>query len=514
MDTGEWENRTALPAAERNAVRLPKRPTIFEINTAVWLRRLGAEEGRGPLRLDEVPASAWDRLGSLGIDAVWLMGVGQRSALGRELALADPGRMAAMRDAVPDLRDEDAIGSPYCVREYVVDERFGGNEALAVAREELARRGLGLLLGFIPNHVAPDHAWLAERPELLIRGTEHDLLADPESFIETPDGIFARGRDPFFPAWPDVVQVNGFSPALREAHVEILSMMAERCDGVRCDMAMLMCTDIFARTWGERAGVIPDNEYWVEIIGAVKAQRPDFTFIAEAYWDTERRLQEQGFDYCYDKLLYDYLLDDDAEAARAHLRAGVGYQDKLLRFVENHDEPRATTAFGPDRARVAAVVTSMLPGARLFHDGQFDGLRTHVPVFLNRGPVEPADPDTQEFYRRLLGAIADSGLRDAAWSIAEVSGWPDNDSQRNLVAWQWWGEAGSYVVVANLTAESAQARVHLTGDWARRDWSLDDPINDQHFNRSGDELAQDGLYVDLAPWQFHFFAFTEAGTHR
>lgn len=487
-------------------MRLPKRPTIYEINVAVWLRRLGEEAGRPPLRLDEVPGAVWDDLAALRVDAVWLMGVGRRSEAGRALALADPGRRAAMREALPDLRDDDVSGSPYCLGEYAIDERFGGDEGLALARRELAVRGVGLLLGFIPNHVAPDHPWLRGAPDLLIRGTEHDLATDPGSFLRTPDGIFARGRDPFFPAWPDVVQLNAFAPALREAHIRVLTAIAQRCDGVRCDMAMLLCNEVFARTWGERAGAAPEEEYWTEVIGAVKTGHPGFTFIAEAYWDMERALQRQGFDYCYDKRLYDHLVDGDVAAVRRSLREDVDYQDGLLRFVENHDERRAAAVFEPARLRAAAVVTSSLPGARLFHDGQFEGKRVHLPVFLDREPAEPVDRETRAFYRRLLPAISDSGLGDAAWLPAETTGWADNDTHRNLVAWQWSGPAGRHLVVVNLSARDAQARVRLAGDWAGRAWALEDPVNGQRFERSGDELSRDGLYVDLAPWQFHFFA--------
>lgn len=490
-------------------MRLPKRPTIYEINTALWLRRLGTDQGRDPLRLDEVPAETWDELATLHIDAVWLMGVGQRSPAGRELALADSRRMASMREALPDLSDEDVIGSPYCLREYAVDERFGGDEALAVARQELAERGIALILGFIPNHIAPDHPWLKDHPERLIRGSEHDFLANPESFIRTPDGIFARGRDPHFPAWPDVVQLNAFSPGLREAHIEILGAIATRCDGVRCDMAMLTCNDVFAHTWGERAGAMPEEDYWPQIIDAVKAEHPDVTLIAEAYWDMERMLQEQGFDYCYDKRLYDHLVNDDAEAARDHLRTGVGYQDKLLRFIENHDEQRAATVFGCTRSRAAAVATSTLPGARLFHDGQFEGHTVHIPMFLGRGPAEPIDAEARSFYQHLLHVVSESDLQQAVWAPAELSGWPDNDSYRQLVAWQWAGSAGPYLVVVNFSDADAQARVHLAGTWVGTQWDLKDAINGQHFERSGDELAHDGLYVDLGPWQFHFFAFAE-----
>src|SRR3954464_9960750 len=111
-------------------MRWPARPTIYEINTAVWLQR------RGGARLDAVPAARWDALGALGVDAVWLMGVWQRSPAGLAIALADGGLMAGFRAALPDLTEADIIGSPYCVREYVIDERFGGAEALATARRE------------------------------------------------------------------------------------------------------------------------------------------------------------------------------------------------------------------------------------------------------------------------------------------------------------------------------------------------------------------------------------------
>ena len=71
-------------------MRLPPRPTIYEINTAVWLERLGRDGGR-PLTLAEVPDAAWDAIAALPVDAVWLMGVWERSPAGLEIARADPG---------------------------------------------------------------------------------------------------------------------------------------------------------------------------------------------------------------------------------------------------------------------------------------------------------------------------------------------------------------------------------------------------------------------------------------
>ncbi|HKO25906.1 MAG TPA: alpha-amylase family glycosyl hydrolase [Solirubrobacteraceae bacterium] len=489
-------------------MRLPPRLTLYEINAATWLERLGRVRGR-PLGLGEVPVAEWDALAALPVDAVWLMGVWQRSPKGLHIALADPGLDVEFHAALPDLRSEDVIGSPYCVRDYVVDDRFGGPEGLAAAREQLAARGLGLILDYVPNHVAPDHPWTRERSECLLPGTEQDLAEHPDMFIRTAGGIAARGRDPYFPPWPDVVQLNAFSPALREAVADTLFGLAAQCDGLRCDMAMLMTNEVFARTWGTRAGPAPAEDYWSTLIPRVKREYPDMLFIAEAYWDMEWTLQEQGFDLCYDKRLYDRLLHDPADSVRGHLQAERSYQERLIRFIENHDEPRAAASFESAQTRAAAVVMSTLQGARLYHDGQFEGRRTHLPVFLGREPEEQPDPELAAFYRRLLRAVADAEVREGEWQLCVLEGWSDNDSYRRLVAWCWATPQSRHLVAVNLSAESAQARVRLPwDDLAGEAWGLEDRLDGHVFEREGDELAGEGLYVALGPWGLHFLALS------
>lgn len=485
-------------------VSLPPRPSIYEINTAVWLERLG-RAGTRPLQLAGVPAAEWDRIAAFPVDAVWLMGVWQRSPAGLQIALTNPELEAGNRAALPDLRPEDVIGSPYCVRDYAVDDRFGGPAGLAAARKELAARGLGLVLDYVPNHVAPDHPWVTERPDCLVQGSQDDLAQHPEAFVETAGGIFANGRDPYFAPWPDVVQLNAFSPALRAAVAETLTRIAAQCDAVRCDMAMLMTNDVFERTWGSRAGSPPDAEYWPPLIESTKQSQPGFQFIAEAYWDMEWTLQQQGFDCCYDKRLHDRLVNDPATAVRGHLQADASYQERLIRFIENHDEPRAAATFGPAQARAAAVAMSTLQGGRLFHDGQFEGRRVRIPVFLRRGPDEPVDADLRDFYARLLTGIASSELGAGRWHLCDCSGWPDNDSYQRLVAW-CWEAASRHLVIVNLSDQPAQARVHLPWDGLEGvDWTLDEKLSDQRLVRAGDELAADGLYVALDPWAQNFF---------
>ena len=254
------------------------------------------------------------------------------------LRLADPGFRSTTSAALPDATEADVVGSPYCVRRFAVDACLGGREGLASARAALAERGLRLLLDFVPNHVAPDHAWVADHPEYFVRGSEDDLAAAPQAWLRTAGGIYARGRDPNSPPWPDVVQLDPMSAPLREAAVATLNDIAGQCDGVRCDMAMLFLDEVAQRTWAGRLQPVRDQPYWREVTSRVRHAHPDFLFLAEAYWDLEGPLFEQGIDFCYDKPLYDRLRDGDAASVRAHLLADSRRQARFVRFLENHDE--------------------------------------------------------------------------------------------------------------------------------------------------------------------------------
>src|SRR5277367_6388527 len=311
----------------------PRYPTVYEINTWAWLSDLSRKYGK-TLDLSSVPSQEWDAIAAYGFDAVWLMGVWERSPAGIAIANRNEGLLEDFRRALPDFSPADNVGSPYSIRRYIVDPHLGGPEGLAVARAELSKRGMKLLLDFVPNHLAPDHPWVSEHPEYFICGNSEDFGNDPSSYIEVGGKFCACGRDPFFPAWPDVLQLNAFEPGLRQAVLETVSSIAQQCDGVRCDMAMLMLNAIFERTWGTRVGPPPATEYWVDLISAIKSSHPGFLFIAEAYWDLEWELQQQGFDFCYDKKLYDRLEHSNAESIRLHLSADPAYQNKLLLFIE------------------------------------------------------------------------------------------------------------------------------------------------------------------------------------
>jgi hypothetical protein len=277
-------------------------------------------------------------------------------------------------------------------------------------------------------------------------------------------------------------------------------------------MAMLLLNSVFERTWGQSAGQRPTTEYWDDVIPTIKKAHPEFIFIAEAYWDMEWELQQKGFDFCYDKRLYDRLEHDDAESVRLHLCADLAYQEKLLRFLENHDEPRAAATFSSAKEQAAAVTIFSLPGARLFHEGQFEGRKVRLPVFLGRRPAEPVDKALQSFYEKLLAAINASIFHDGEWKLCERNGWPDNPSFQHLVAWSWVKDDDRRLIVVNLSDGAVQARVQVPWTEIRGlTWCLADALSDARYDRDGDDMLSRGLYVDLGPWGCNFFQCNRTG---
>jgi len=493
---------TAVPA---DVSVWPRYPTLYEIDTWVWLSELKQKYGKN-LDLSSLPSTEWDAIAAFGLDAVWLMGVWERSPAGVAIANQNKSLLEDFRRALPDFRIEDNVGSPYCVRRYVVDQHLGGTQGLAIARRELSKRGVNLVLDFVPNRVAPDHPWATEHPEYFIRGNSDDIRNGPSSYIGVCGRVCACGRDPYFPAWPDGLQLSAFEPGLRQAVIETISTIAQQCDGVRCDMAMVMLNPIFERTWGDHAGPRPATEYWLDVISAIKSRYPGFLFIAEAYWDLEWELQQQGFDFWYDKKLYDRLEHSNAENTRLHLCADLAYQGKLLRFIENHDEPQAAATFSPVKHRAAALTTTTLPGIKLFHEGQFEGRKVRPPVFLGRRPDEPVNEDLRGFYGKLLEAVNRKAFREGQWSLCERTGWPDNASFQNLVAWSWVHDDERYLIVVNLSDCPVQAQVQVRwADAGGGKWHLIDVLSGATYERDGHGMLSPGLYVELAPWNYHFF---------
>ena len=490
---------------QAQAAGLSLYPSLYQINTRVWLTALAQTLGR-PATLDDIPDSELDRLTELGFEWIWFLSVWQTGSAGQRISRANPEWRKEFHETLPDLREEDIGGSGFAITGYTVHEQLGGNAALARLRERLRKRGLRLLLDFVPNHTALDHPWVREHPEYYVPGTEADLARAPQNYIRLEaagNRIFAYGRDPYFPGWPDALQLNYGNPETQEAMIGELLRIAGQCDAVRCDMAMLVLPDVFQRTWG-----IPSQPFWPRATQCVREHFPGFRFMAEVYWDLEWTLQQQGFDYTYDKRLYDRLRQGNARPVREHLFAGLDYQTRMARFLENHDEPRAAATFSPEIHEAAAVVTYLSPGLRFFHQGQFEGWKKRISPHLVRGPAEPVDEQIRSFYDRLLELLEQPAVRNGEWKLLEcVPAWDGNSSNDAFIAYAWQGLSGERLLVAaNYASHQSQCYVRLPfSDLHGKQWKLRDSLSDACYKRDGNDLEARGLYLDVPAWHCHVF---------
>lgn len=487
---------------------MPKNPHLLEISAWPWLERHSREQGR-TVTLADVREEYWDHLARLGFDCVFLMGVWRRSTIGREIARTDRGLIAAYDRALPGWTDEDVVGSPYCIQSYEPDDRMGGWSALDAVHQRLRDRGMALLLDFVPNHTAFDHPWIATHPERYVLGTRDDYERAPREFRPTiaADGrtaYIACARDPYFPPWTDVAQLNYFNIDTRVAMLDTLRSIAAHCDGVRCDMAMLVFNDVFDRTWRRLLAdrwPTPVSEFWTD---ATRSFR-ELIYLAEVYWDLEARALEQGFDFAYDKRLLDALHSQSrASRVRAVLTGEHLDASRLARFLENHDEPRSadTLAWG---VTASASLLGSIPGLRFFYDGQLSGYRIKTPVQLGRWRDEPVDTAIRELYERVLRFATHPALRDGAWRLLDVSPASDDTSQ-NVVAYRWRSEDALAVITINLGASASEAHVNVAAELGpATTFEFEDALTGATYNWTRASLEHRGLWVRLDAGKAHLF---------
>jgi hypothetical protein len=481
-------------------------PSLLQINTRVWLTALSRHLGR-PATLEDIPDQALDELAVKGFDWIWLLSVWQTGDASRVVSLTHPEWRREFQETLPDLMDADIQGSGFAITAYSVHRSLGGDTALAHLRNRLRERGLKLMLDFVPNHTGLGHAWVEEHPEYYVAGTEDDLSRAPRNYtwVKRPQGdlLLAHGRDPYFSGWTDTLQLNYGNPATQEAMMGELLRIVGQCDGARCDMAMLLLPEVFQKTWGASA-----RDFWPEAIRRVREKVSAFCFMAEVYWDLEWTMLQQGFDYAYDKRLYDRLHEGRPRPVREHFRAELAYQTRLARFLENHDEPRAAATFPGSQHQAAAVITYLAPGLRFFHQGQLEGRLKRISPHLGRAPEEPENEPLRNFYERLLKVLRRAAARVGQWQLLECApAWDGNSSNDAFIAFSWHHTNGEHLlVVVNYAPHQAQCYVRLSfPELGGRLWRLRDLMGEAQYERDGNGLQSSGLYLDLAPWQWHVF---------
>lgn len=483
-------------------------PRILEINTRVWLKK------KKLTSVAEISESQIDEWKDLGFDYIWLMGIWKTNKDIIAQYCFEPDLVSSYTNALKDWRTEDIIGSPYSIDCYEVNPDLGTESELLQLRERLHKKGIKLILDFVSNHLSVGSRLVKEKKEIFLPADEYLFRNDPYTFFKSPYNskeYFAHGRDPLFPPWKDTIQINFYSNEARNFLIETLNKISDLCDGVRCDMAMLSLNNIFYNTW---VGALkkygyekPGKEFWSEAINAVKSEKPEFVFIAEAYWDLEWQLQQLGFDFTYDKRLLDRLAGNDIKSVKDHLHAEKDFQQKSVRFIENHDEDRAASKFGKDRSLAAATIISTIQGMILYHDGQFEGKKIKLPVQLGREPFEKEDDRIKNYYYKLLRITKYSAFRKGEWNMLDSIPAATSDySFENILIWQWKYENNLFIVAVNYANSTSRCRVKFETPKDKMILNLNDILNSVSYERSIEEINERGLYIELKPFSSHIFS--------
>lgn len=426
-------------------------PILYEVNTRVWLRELSEKAGR-TITLVDVPDGEIENWQRLGFTHIWLMGVWQVGPRARETALQHWEKEWSKQ--IPS-SVEDVQGSPYAIQEYAVDVRIGDALALLLFKERLNRAGLRLIIDFVPNHLGLDSTEPIRFPARFVHSNE----PRPGTFeAEARFGkrYFAHGRDPYFAPWMDTVQFDYRVIETHQAMTAVAQTASAYGDGLRCDMAMLLIPEIFQQTWKEfpsQGAHLTGDNFWRKAISAVRQLQPQTEMIAEVYWDREEELQECGFDYTYNKRVYDYLIRGQDSELREFLRTRSSkFLRKSVHFVENHDEPRVASQFRLERHKAAAALVLFLPGMALLHDGQLEGRKQFARIQMSRRAEEQPDAEVQAFYEKLLLAIQGSQVRRGTGTLLETEG--------AVVGVKWQGrEKQADLALVNLGAQEQVVRL-------------------------------------------------------
>ncbi|MDR1123395.1 MAG: hypothetical protein LBL61_02060 [Elusimicrobiota bacterium] len=480
-------------------------PHVLEINTHIWFRTLQRNGNGSPQTLADVPQEGLLSIKKLGFDAVWLMGVWLESPASRQIARNDKAINDYLQKVRPGYSREDIMGSQYSIYGYDVHPFLGGNEALLKLKKRLNDMGIALILDFAGNHLSVDHPLTLSEPEIFVRSQGEPQ--DKTLFFQTKNGDWlAHGKDPYFPPWTDTAQINHFNPKARKFLTDSLLKISKLCDGLRCDMVMLMLNKVFKDAWGRFVSEpAPQEEFWPQAIAEVKANAPLFVFSAEVYWGLEWEVQESGFDYTYDKILYDRLLMSSPQDILGHLNAEHLYQKRSIRFISNHDEQTPSTAFGVEKSKAAAAVMSTISGMKLFTIPQLWGVKERFPIqYITKG--FEVNRDIFNFYNKLLAIVNDPCFHGGQVALKRIRPVSDDDqTSANIMAWAWTQFTTCKIVAINYS--NAPARCLLPIDKVPQSAML--PITEEFTQQvlrvPTDEAKKTGLRLELKPYECKIF---------
>ncbi|KAL0236855.1 hypothetical protein PCE1_000252 [Barthelona sp. PCE] len=483
---------------------------IFEQSAAPWLYALSQKYGT-KITFANIPDAEINFIVDFKFDLLYLLGVWQKGEIGPNLDRNNPDILEDCHKLMDNCNPKvDIIGSPFSIVEFVVAEEFGGNEGLAVLRQQLKRHGVGLMLDYVPNHTALDSPNVEACPECYIRCPE-GWDCDPEVYYKNGIAFGSSGKGDH---WRDVAQLNYWEPKTMHYSINNMLAAASMCDALRVDMAMVVMNDNFENSWKPQLDAWgysrPTQEFWSYAIKQVKAKFGTY-IIGEQYWHSEGPLQNLGFDALYDK---ENLLDDLKSLNVRSVSSYVGWRKRwmvhMVKFLGNHDEPTIWEEFHHNFqiSKAAGMIAFTLPGPRFFWAGQMTGQKTRLKVQFLRRHLNPVDSDLFGFYQRLANVYAHPTLNQDPeyWTWIPTS-------NNNVVAWVWSSKVTkkNVLVVVNYSGNDNQwesIKLDYKPDHAGgAAVEFKELISGTTYSRNIDDLRSTGLHVGLSKWTGQIFEF-------
>ncbi|MDR9391024.1 MAG: alpha-amylase family glycosyl hydrolase, partial [Trueperaceae bacterium] len=463
-------------------------------NAYVWLDQLSRWTGRDVRTLADVPDAALAELRAYGFDALWLIGLWERSEAS--------ARIKRRRG------QEDAVASAYALWDYAIADDLGGEAAWRDLRDRAARHGLRLAADMVPNHVGIDGRWVVEHPDRLLSldappfpgytFTGPDLSGDPRVEVRLEDGywdgsdaavVFERtdvatqerryvyhGNDGTSMPWNDTAQIDLLNPEAREALVQVVLDVAKRFPIIRFDAAMTLAKKHVRRLWypapGE-GGAIPTRsehgttsdaafeaamptEFWREVVDRVAREAPGTLLLAEAFWMMEGYfVRTLGMHRVYNSAFMNMLAREANADYQDLVRNVLAFDAKVLgrfvNFMNNPDEAPAIRQFGDgDKAFGVTALMATLPGLPMFGHGQVEGLHEKYGMEYRRAKWDerPNEALVARHRREIAPLLARratfAGTERFRWFEARGEGGPAPD----VFAYANAAPGGAWAIVA------------------------------------------------------------------
>ncbi len=525
------------------------RTVLIAKSTYVWLHQLSRTYGREIRKLDEIPDEELQTLAARGVNALWLIGVWERSRASQTIK-----RLCG---------NADSVASAYSLYDYSIAQDLGGEAAYRGLRDRAARHGLRLASDMVPNHMGIDSTWVINHPEWFLSRPDSpypaytfngpDLSGDDRVEIKIEDhyyqqsdaAVVFRRRDKWsgqveyvyhgndgtsFP-WNDTAQLNYRSAMVREQVIQTILHVARLFPIIRFDAAMTLAKVHVQRLWfptpgsaSGGSGSIPSraesamtteefdaalpNEFWREVVDRVAVEVPGTLLLAEAFWLMEGYfVRTLGMHRVYNSAFMVMLRDEDnakyREVLKKTLEFDPGIMKRYVNFMSNPDERTAIDQFGSgDKYFGVATMMATLPGLPMFGHGQVEGFTEKYGM---------------EYYRPRYEETANQGLVDR--HLREIAPLLHNRAlfaeSENFLLYDLWKDDGA--VDENVFAYSnrrGEQRALIVYNNAYGSTSGTIHVSAAYMDKGAGELRQQSLQHALAlpDDDQRFFAYRESAS--